>query len=217
VPGPHSRIYADQLEAPKCAAGRFPPSLARGTETRGIVKDDPPTRPCELGVDRSPMQIAPVVASEGNRGRLGNCADSAAARSPADVHRELGNDPDRNHRHRATRFSAASTVIDSAGPTIRSHTSRRALSGLADRTDDGDDDIDRHRVRKYSYPIAGSSDATCDLPEPEPSQFSDLIASSAAGYTSVPFVSTCAAGVSLAGSTLPLPIMCMTGTPCAKR
>ena len=56
-----------------------------------------------------------------------------------------------------------------------------------------------------------------DLREPEPSQSFALIASSAAGYTSVPLVSTCAPGVSFAGSTLPLPMMCMTGTPCANR
>jgi len=67
------------------------------------------------------------------------------------------------------------------------------------------------------YALAGISDALYDLHEPEPSQSFTLIASSVAGYTSVPLVSTCAADVSFAGSTLPLPMMCMTRTPCANR
>jgi hypothetical protein len=70
---------------------------------------------------------------------------------------------------------------------------------------------------EYAYQLAGISDALYDLHEPEPSQSFTLIASSVAGYTSVPLVSTCAADVSFAGSTLPLPMMCMTRTPCANR
>src|SRR5579883_1719202 len=70
---------------------------------------------------------------------------------------------------------------------------------------------------EYAYPVAGTSDALYDLRELRPSQSFVLIASSAAGYTSVPLANTCAPGESFAGSTLPLPMMCMTGTPCANR
>jgi hypothetical protein len=108
----------------------------------------------------------------------------------------------------------------------RAHTLFRSVSrgsfGLAHvhvrspdlRAGDGDDDIGRP---EYAYPVAGNSDALYGLRKPEPSQSFPLIASSAAGYTSVPLVSTCAPGVSFAGSTLPLPMMCMTGTPRASR
>ena len=69
---------------------------------------------------------------------------------------------------------------------------------------------------EYASPVAGTSDAWYDLRSQGP-QSLVLIASSAAGYTSVPLVSTCAPGVSFAGSILPLPMMCMTGTPWANR
>ena len=69
---------------------------------------------------------------------------------------------------------------------------------------------------EYASRVAGTLDAGYDLRARGP-QSLVLIASSAAGYTSVPLVSTSAPGVSFAGSILPLPMMCMTGTPRANR
>src|SRR6185437_11150891 len=54
--------------------------LARGTETPGHRQGRTSTCPCELGVDHSRCLIRPIVASEGNGGRLGNYADPTAAR-----------------------------------------------------------------------------------------------------------------------------------------
>ena len=158
--------------------------------------------------------IPPIVASEGNGGRLGNYADRTARGLLADKRLSLGNDPDRDGTDIVpTRFSAAAAAVHLAGPRPP-----RATHVLARSPDlhagDGDDDISRP---EYAYPVTGNSDALYDLSEPEPSQSFALIASSAAGYTMVPLGSTCAPGVSFAGSTLPLPMMCMTGTPCAKR
>src|SRR6185312_4185532 len=57
------------------------PGLARSTETPRHRQGRTSACPCELGVDRSPVLIEPIVASEGSGGRLGNYADPAAARS----------------------------------------------------------------------------------------------------------------------------------------
>src|SRR6185312_5357886 len=161
------------------------------------------------------MLIGAIVASEGNGGRLGSYADPAAARLAGRCALLVGQRS--RPRTRLTlcprafpqRLSCGSfgpgrhpepRTSTSATPTCAQVMAATTLAAF-----------------EYAYPVAGNSNSSYDLREPEPSQSFALIASSAAGYTSVPLVSTRAPDVSFAGSTLPLPMMCMTGTPWAKR
>ena len=190
------------------------PGLARGTETPRHRQGRTSACPCELGVDRSPVLIGPIVASEGNGGRLGNYADPTAARLAGRCALLVGQRS--RPRTRPTSCPHAfpqrqPRFIWPGRPPRATHVHVRP-SDL--RAGDGDHDIGGPRVRISGRRKLGR---LYDLLEPEPSQSFVLIASSAAGYTSVPLVSTCAPGVSFAGSTLPLPMMCMTGTPCANR
>ena len=191
------------------------PGLARGTETPRHRQGRTSACPCELGVDRSPVLIGPIVASEGNGGRLGNYADPTAARfagryAPLVGQRSRPRTRPTSCPHafpqRQPRFIWPGP--DHPGPRTSTCAPRTCAQVMATTT---------LVAPEYAYPVTGNSDALYDLREPEPSQSFALIASSAAGYTRVPLVSTCAPGVSFAGSTLPLPMMCMTGTPCAKR
>ena len=104
--------------------------------------------PCDLGVDRSPVPIGPIVASEGNGGRLGNYADPTAARLAGRCALLIGNDPDRKRdRHMPTRFSATSAAVHLARSTTPDchSTSTGAPSDLRDTGLIGD-------VRHWSPP-----------------------------------------------------------------
>src|SRR5579863_5556780 len=76
---PYSRIFADQPEAPTCAAARSPRVAWRAARRlRDIARDALPPVRTNLALTL-PVLIGPIVASEGNGGRLGNYADPTAA------------------------------------------------------------------------------------------------------------------------------------------
>ena len=87
------------------------------------------------GVGSLSGAIPPIVASEGNGGRLGNYADRTARVLLADKRLSLGNDPDRERdRHRAhTLFRSGSRGSFGRAPTTPGHARPRALPGLARR------------------------------------------------------------------------------------
>jgi hypothetical protein len=121
--------------------------LARDTETsRHRQGRNPPIR-ANLALDRSPVLIGPIVASEGNGGRLGNYADPTAARLAGRCALLVGQRS--RPRTRPTSCPHAfpqrqPRFIWPGRPPRATHVHVRSPDL---RAGDGDDDIGRPRVR----------------------------------------------------------------------
>ncbi len=139
--------------------------LARGTETPGHRQGRTSTCPCELGVDHSRVLIGPIVASEGNGGRLGNYADPTAARPAGRCAHFIGQRAQRTSRLYA--FPRGQPRFVCSRPNGPDCARPRALLGLAGQLMATTTLV----APEYASPVAGTSNVWYDMRSQGPSIF----------------------------------------------